>query len=77
MKKTVTVIIIVLLLAVLLIPVPQRLKDGGTVRYKALTYCVTKEHSLAMEEEIEKTGRMYHEGTIVEIFGMKVFDNVE
>ena len=77
MKKKVIIIVVVLVLAALLIPVPLRLKDGGTVRYKALTYCVTKEHSLAMVEEIEKTGKKYHEGTIVEIFGIEVFNNVE
>ena len=78
MKKKVLIAgLVVLLLAVLLIPIPEHLKDGGTVIYRSMVYTVTKEHSIATEEEIEETGKMYNEGTIIEIFGVTVFDNVK
>ena len=39
----------VVLAAVLLVPVRVNLKDGGSVRYRALLYEVTKIHQLAPE----------------------------
>lgn len=39
-KKIVTLIIAILVLAILLIPIPMRLKDGGTVVWSAIAYRV-------------------------------------
>lgn len=47
MKKRKRIIICVLLAILLLIPIPLRLKDGGTVKYQALLYSVSKVHRLA------------------------------
>lgn len=47
MKKRNVVIVCILLAVFLLIPIPLRLKDGGTVEYKALVYRVLKVHRLA------------------------------
>ena len=71
MKKLLAAICIVLAL-LLLVPVPIRLKDGGSVEYKAMLYSVTDVHRLAPESE-----GGYLEGTIVEILGVEVFNNVE
>ena len=71
MKKLLAGICIVLAL-LLLIPIPLRLKDGGSVEYKALLYSVTDVHRLTPESE---SG--YLEGTVIEILGMEVFNNVE
>ena len=71
MKKLICAVCIVLAL-VLLIPVPLRLKDGGSVEYRAVLYSVTDVHRLAPEAQ---SG--YLEGTIIEILGMEVFNNVE
>ena len=38
MKKKILIAVIVIILLVLLIPIPMRLKDGGTIEYKALIY---------------------------------------
>ena len=65
MKKRVVGICVVLAL-VLLMPVPLRLKDGGSVEYRALLYTVTDAHRLPDQE-----------GTIIEILGVEVFNNVE
>lgn len=41
-KKFFVVIAIIVVLVILLTPVRMNLKDGGSVRYKALVYEVTK-----------------------------------
>ncbi len=41
-KRALLVIAVVLVLALLLTPIPLGLKDGGSVRFKALVYEVTK-----------------------------------
>ena len=75
MKKLLAGICIVLAL-MLLIPVPMRLKDGGSVEYKAMLYTVTDVHrirpapSSVWEENFE-------EGIIIEILGREVFRRVE
>ena len=75
MKRLLAGICIVLVL-MLLIPVPMRLKDGGSVEYKAMLYTVTDVHrirptpSSVWEENFE-------EGIIIEILGREVFRRVE
>ena len=44
MKKKVMIGICVLLATVLLVPIPMRLKDGGTVVYRAVLYQVEDAH---------------------------------
>ena len=73
MKKLLAGICIVLAL-VLLIPVPIRMKDGGSVEYKAMLYSVTDVHRI--NPDINSSVQ-FIEGTIIEIFGMEVFNNVE
>ena len=79
MKKKVTVISVVIVCLILLFPIRMNLKDGGSVQYKALTYSITKVHSLILVEEgtQEEKVKPYNDGFVVEILGIKVFDNVE
>ena len=74
MKKTVAIVVIILVFLVLLVPIPFRLKDGGSVEYKALLYSITDVHRLNPDMQSEQA---YLEGTIIEILGMEVFNNVE
>lgn len=71
MKKLLAAVCIVLAL-LLLVPIPLRLKDGGSVEYRAVLYTVTDVHRIAPESE---SG--YLEGTVIEILGTEVFNNVE
>lgn len=73
MKKKLIVGICILLLAVLLVPIPMRLKDGGTVAYTAILYTIEDVHRLNPDMESEQE---YLEGTIVRILGMEVFNTV-
>ena len=71
MKKIITVICILLVIA-LLLPLPMRMKDGGTVKYQALLYSVSDVHRLAPTAE---SG--YEEGIIIEILGVQIFNSVK
>lgn len=72
MKKKIFIILGVILFLILLIPVPNRLKDGGSVEYTSVLYQVTKVKRLNLESV---TG--YEEGLIIEILGIEVFNNVK
>ena len=67
MKKKVMIGICVLLAIVLLVPIPMRLKDGGTVVYHAVLYQVEDVHRLGAVDTAEDE---YLEGMIVKIFGI-------
>ena len=74
MKKKVMIGIRVLLAIVLLVPIPMRLKDGGTVVYHAVLYQVEDVHRLGAVDTAEDE---YLEGMIVRILGMEVYNSVE
>ena len=74
MKKKVMIGICVLLAIVLLVPIPMRLKDGGTVVYHAVLYQVEDVHRL---DAVDAPEDEYLEGMIVRILGMEVYNSVE
>ena len=74
MKKKAMIGICVLLAIVLLVPIPMRLKDGGTVVYHAVLYQVEDVHRLGAVDMAEDE---YLEGMIVRILGMEVYNSVE
>ena len=74
MKKKVMIGICVLLAIVLLVPIPMRLKDGGTVVYHAVLYQVEDVHRLGA---VDTAGDEYLEGMNVRILGMEVYNSVE
>lgn len=73
MKKIIIIVSSLILAAVLLIPTPMYMEDGGTVEYKAILYSVADVHRLNQDEE---TDALYQEGTIIKILGFEVFNNV-
>ena len=58
MKKKVITISVAIILLVLLFPIRNQLKDGGTVEYKALVYKVSKVKRLISIEEMEQEGKI-------------------
>ncbi len=79
MKKKVIVVAIVIILLVLLFPIRNQLKDGGTVEYKALVYKVSKVKRLISIEEMEQEGKIkeYDHGIVIEILGFEIYNNVK
>lgn len=73
MKKRSVFILCIILVIILFTPIPMRLKDGGTVKYRALLYSVSKVHRLAPVESAKE----YEEGTVITIFGITIYDDVE
>lgn len=74
MKKILIIAICLILTAVLLIPIPIRMKDGGTVEYKAVLYSISDVHRINPDIDAEKP---FLEGTIIHILGIEVFNNVQ
>ena len=72
MKKKAWIIIAIGMAAILLVPIPFRLKDGGSVAYKAILYTVKSVHQIDHESEDG-----YIDGTIVTILGAEVFNNTK
>ena len=70
MKKKMLIVMIVIIL-ILLFPIKFRLKDGGSIEYKAFLYKITKVKRL---NHYSETG--YDKGIKIEILGFKVYDNV-
>ncbi len=73
MKKKLKIIIIIMLSLIFLFPVKITYKDGGTIKYCAVLYSVTKQHSLT--EQGGTSG--YDAGTKVRVLFFEVFDNVK
>ena len=74
MKKKVIIGLCILLVIILLIPIPMRLKDGGTVVYNAILYQVEDVRRIDPESTSEDD---YLEGTIIKILGIEVYNDVE
>lgn len=69
MKKRILIaVLIIVLLAILLVPSKQYADDGGSVSFSALTYSVTKHHSILDEHE-------YMVGYTVNVLGIEIFNN--
>ena len=72
MKKIIITTICVLLAIILLVPIPLRLKDGGTVVYQAVLYSIEDVHRLDHNSE---SG--YIEGIVINILGYEVYNSIE
>ena len=66
-KKKIIIIVAIVVFVLMLIPFPMRLKDGGSVEYRAILYKYTKIHRL---NEQSSTG--YEDGWELKILGIYV-----
>ena len=71
-NKKVLIVIIIIIALLLLCPIPKRLNDGGSIRFQALLYSVTKYHKLDHSSENE-----YIDGIGIEILGVEFFNNTD
>lgn len=67
-RRTVCAVIAAILLIVMLIPIPLRIKDGGSVCYSAILYQVTRYHSLTSEEGV------FLGGCQIRVLGLTVYE---
>lgn len=72
MKKKIIAIVVIIIALILLFPIPMRLKDGGSVEYRALLYTITKYHSLSANPN-----QMYIDGWGIEILGMEIYNGIK
>lgn len=77
MKKKSIIILIVMVFIVLLVPIPLKMKDGGTVHYNAILYDVYDIHRVTTPDDYNDAivGNEYIEGTIIKIIGFEVYNN--
>ncbi len=79
MKKKIIITLVVIILLVLLFPIRNQLKDGGTIEYKSLVYKISKVKRLTIEEKEEEDKKIkeYEQGIIIEILGFEIYNNVK
>lgn len=65
-------ILIIIIALILLFPIPMRLKDGGSIKFQAALYSITKYHKLNHETE---TG--YVDGIGVKILGVEIVNTID
>lgn len=71
-KREIIVFIITLLFILALIPIPMKLKDGGSIEYKAILYSVTKIRRINTQS---MTG--YETGWEIKVLGFQIYNNVK
>jgi len=76
-KKSIIIILIVMVFIVLLVPIPLKMKDGGTVHYNAILYDVYDIHRVTTPDDYNDAivGNEYIEGIIIKIIGFEVYNN--
>ena len=74
MKKKLKIIIPMIIAVILLMPVKECLKDGGTIKYNAVLWGVTKEHSMTRDSAGNDGFRI---GIIVRILWFDVYEDLE
>lgn len=70
-KKKIIIIAIIAIFVLMLIPIKDRLWDGGSTEYKAILYKYTKIHRIS---QISSTG--YEDGWELKILGIRVCGNI-
>lgn len=68
-NKKITIGVIIVIAVILLFPIPLRLKDGGSIKFKAMLYSITKYHQINPELNCG-----YVDGIEIKILGRKVLD---
>lgn len=67
MKKIILIVTIVIFV-IMLVPIPNRLKDGGTVEYNAIIYKATNYHRINPNSTIT--------GWEIKVLGKTIYKNI-
>lgn len=76
-RKKIGIIAVFAVLIIMLIPIKSQYLDGGTVKYNAVLYGITKHHSIYYELNSPNGKNGYNIGTTVRILWFDVYDNVK
>ena len=78
-KTTILQILVFVVFVIMFIPIPFKMKDGGTVHYNAILLDVYDVHRATAPDDYNDAiiGNEYIEGQIVVIFGIEVFNNTD
>ncbi|MDE6519068.1 MAG: hypothetical protein K2K91_01210 [Ruminococcus sp.] len=76
-RKKIGIIAVLAVLIIMLIPIKSQYKDGGTVKYNAVLYGITKHHAIYSERNSPSGKVGYNIGTTVRILWFDVYDNVK
>lgn len=72
MKRKLITIILLIVAVILVVPIGSHYKDGGTVRYNAVLWGVTKHHGITFDSD----GNMgYNTGTTIRILCFDVYSD--
>jgi len=79
MNKKMMIVVVVIIVFILLFPIRNQLKDGGTVEYKALLYKISNVHRLSTMEEMDQEGKIkeYDDGIRIELVGFEIYNSVK
>ncbi len=72
MNKKIIIVVIIVIAIILLFPIPMRLKDGGSIKFQALLYNITKYHKLNPAVD-----GGYVNGIKIEILGAEILDSTK
>lgn len=72
MKKKLKIIISLIIALLLLVPVKEYYKDGGTIKYNAVLWSVTKHNGMTFDSD---GNHGYNTGTTIRILCFKVYSD--
>ena len=72
MKKKLTIIILLIVAVILVVPIESHAKDGGTVKYNAVLWGVTKHHGMTFDSD---GNGGYNTGTTIRILCFDVYSS--
>ena len=78
MKKAIAAILFLVSL-ILLFPIRNQIKDGGSVEYRAIIYTVYDVHKAMAPDYFNDSVKEndYVDGLIIEMFGIQVFNSTD
>ena len=78
-KTTILQILVFVVFAIMLIPIPFTMKDGGTKHYNAILWDFYDVHRATAPDDYNDAviGNEFIEGKIIVIFGIEVFNNTD
>ncbi|MDE5620731.1 MAG: hypothetical protein K2I80_09510 [Ruminococcus sp.] len=72
MKKKFKIIILVIFTFIFLVPVKEHYRDGGTIKYNAILWGVTKHHDMTFDSD---GNHGYNTGTTIRILCFDVYSD--